>query len=266
MNYKSCIIVMAVLTLWWGCSSDSDGSQSPANPDEEATVESVFTPSEKPTWAIDWIWNDMAAPADWKDPDPFTYGYRGMVLGVQLDDQFKAFASEGDQMAAFMNGTCRGVSDINLNKEFMLYIQGDDEEIETLMKVKYYCAQLHQIFTINNMPFIPESGEDDKSNIVLTMGDGSAKYPYQTEVVVSLPGEPGYDEIADDLVFLFVGSECRAICISSDLWPGFKGTVFSRQPGEMAEVRYYSAAKKGYYTMKEPVKLNNALQVIPFKY
>lgn len=63
---------MAVLTLWWGCSSDSDGSQSPANPDEEATVESVFTPSEKPTWAIDWIWNDMAVPADWKDPAPFT--------------------------------------------------------------------------------------------------------------------------------------------------------------------------------------------------
>ena len=132
MNYKSCIIMMAVLTLWWGCSSDSDSLQSPANPDEEVTVESVFTPSEKPTWAIDWIWNDMAVPADWKDPAPFTYGYRGMVLGVQFDEQFEAFASEGDQMAAFMNGTCRGVSDINLNKEFMLYIQGDDEEISPL--------------------------------------------------------------------------------------------------------------------------------------
>lgn len=255
------MIMMAVLTLWWGCSSDSDD----ASPDEKTPEESVFTPSEKPTWAIDWIWYDLTLPANWKDPDPFTYE-RAMELHVQLDEQFETFASEGDQMAAFMNGTCRGVSDINPNKEFMLYIQGNNEEIETLMEVKYYCSQLNQIFTIKNMPFIPESDEDDKSNIVLTMGDGSTKYPYQTEVVVTLPNDPDYKEIADDLVFIFVGDECRAICTSNELWPGFKGIVFSRQLGEMAEVRYYSAAKKGYYTMKELVKLNNALQVIPFKY
>jgi hypothetical protein len=257
--------MVAVLTLWWGCSSDSDDPQSPTNPDDKATVESVFTPSERPTWAIDWMWNDMALPADWKDPAPFTYE-RAMELHVQLDDQFREFASEGDQMAAFLDGICRGVSDINPNKEFMLYIQGNNEEIETLIEVKYYCAQLKHMFTIEDVPFIPESDEDDKSNIVLTMGDGSAKYPYQTEIVVTLPDEPEYDKIADDLVFIFVGDECRAICISSDLWPGFKGTVFSRDPGEMVEVRYYSAAKGGYYTMKETVKLNNALQVIPFKY
>lgn len=32
------------------------------------------------------------------------------------------------------------------------------------------------------------------------------------------------------------------------------------------EVRYYCAAKKGYYTMKQTVKLNNYIQQVDFKY
>ena len=265
MNYKSCMMMMAALTMWWGCSSNSDDPQTPSVPEEEGTAESVFTPSEKPTWNIDWTWNDMTIPADWKDPDPFTYE-RAMELHVQLDDLFEEYTSESDQMAVFIDGTCRGVSNINPNNEFMLYIQGDNEEIETPMQVKYYCAQLKHMFTIEDVPFIPESDEDEKSNIVLTMGDGSAKYPYRTEICVSLPDEPEYDKIADDIAFIFVGDECRSICTSSDMWPGFRGVVYSREPGEMAEVRYYSEAKKGYYTMKELVKLNNELQIVHFEY
>ncbi len=258
---KKILMMMAILTLWWGCSSDSDKT----SPDEKAPVASVFTPSEKPTWAIDWTWNLLTLPADWKDPAPFTYE-RAMELHVQLDAELEEFASEGDQMAAFMNGTCRGVSDINPNKEFMLYIQGNNEEIETPVEVKYYCAQLKQIFAIEDMSFFPESDEEEKSNIVLSIGDGNAKYPYRTELVITLPDNPEYKEIANDQVFIFVGDECRAICISNEMWPGFKGTAFSRQPNEIAEVRYYSAAKKGYYTMKESVRLTDYMQIIEFKY
>ena len=56
MNYKSCFIMMAALAILWGCSSDDDSDSTKSKPQteqqEENSLNSLFTASEYPDWAI----------------------------------------------------------------------------------------------------------------------------------------------------------------------------------------------------------------------
>ena len=251
------------------CSSDSgeDAPAQPAQPEQEKY--SVFTPSEKPDWAIDWTW--VTAPPAWEEPTAYDYEC-SMQLHVELHGDLKQYSSDDDQMAVFMNGTCRCVSYRNVIENsdqvvFLLNICGNSDETGTEMMLEYYCAQLSQSFIIYQLPdFEPNNLWGAEYMLPLTIGDGCTKYPYKTELNVVLPGNPDYEVIKDDVVYIFVGEECRGVLASNELYFGFKGIVYSYDRGEEAEVRYYSATEKGYYTMKQTFTLNNLLQRFDFKY
>jgi hypothetical protein len=56
-------MLLAVLTMLWGCSSDSD--------DGDKLEGSSFAPVEKPSWTIDMMANDPVPT--WQAPDPSKY-------------------------------------------------------------------------------------------------------------------------------------------------------------------------------------------------
>lgn len=64
----------------------------------------------------------------------------------------------------------------------------------------------------------------------------------------------------DDTV-LIDGVTYRAIGIyQPELFEGWRMVVYSKQANETAQIRYYSAAKGGVYTILKTVTLNNLLQ------
>jgi hypothetical protein len=257
----------ALLVSLYSCSSD-DAATEPEQPKSEESY-SVFTASEKPGWAIDWTWLTLAP--SWEEPSAYDYEC-SMQLHFELHDELAQFSSDDDQMAVFINGTCRCVSYRNVIEDtnqvvFLLNICGDSDETGEEMMLEYYCAKLKQSFIIYYLPdFEPNNLWGEEYMLPLYIGEGSTKYPYTTELAVMLPDNPGYEKIKDDVVYIFVGEECRGILISSEFYPGFKGIVYSYEKGEEAEVRYYCAEKKGYYTLKQTFKLNNVLQQVNFKY
>lgn len=258
-----------LLISMYSCSSSSGEDEADQNKKEPKEEYSVFTPSEKPDWAIDWTW--FTSAPEWEEPGPNEYEC-SMQMHIQLYGELAQFSSDDDQMAIFMNGICRCVSYRNVieNEDkvvFLLSIQGDSDETDGKMVLNYYCAKLKQLFVINYLPpFEPNNLWGEAYMLPLSIGKGSTKYPYGTQLAVVLPENPDYEKTKNDVVYIFVGEECRGTLISSDLYPGFKGIVYSREEGEEAEVRYYSAEKKGYYTMKQTFKLNNTLQQVNFKY
>ncbi|MCR5713002.1 MAG: hypothetical protein K6G46_11235 [Prevotella sp.] len=260
MNYRICIMAMAVLTLAWGCTSDSESGE------KEPTLQnSEFAASEKPTWTIDWLWTDQAPT--WQEPNSSDY-WCSMQIQVILSDELTYFASNDDLMAVFINGTCRSVSNPNILADkgevvFLMNIEGDENEVGQKMQLQYYSAQLKHLFTNNNLPtFEPNNLWGNKYHLTETPSEGNSKYPFVTELQVTFSnGKPPFTPGVNDIIGVFVDGQCRGV-IKYDSTIGIKGLVFSRIAGENAQLRYYSSANKGIYTFKQTFTLNNERQSI----
>lgn len=264
--YKLLLVATAVLTLSWSCSNDEE----PATSQEQESTKSVFTATtEKPSWTVDWS-GEVAAP-QWQEPAANAYDCR-MNLYIRLDKELAAYSSDDDLLSVFMKGTCRAVSERNaLDRDgtvaFLPSIKGSSEETGEAITLNYYCARLRQMFIIEELPiYEPNEGFEDEYNIVLDFINTNVKYPSVTFVRVIVPDIPSYTQIKNDVVYFFVNGECRGVCPASENSLDFNGVVYSYKDGEQAEVRYYSASKQGFYTLKQPVTLNNTSQVIYFEY
>ena len=269
MKYKFCMIAIAALTIMWGCSSDDSSDASQPQPEPQPQEEnSLFTESEYPDWSINWKW--FEASPDWQEPAANQYSL-SMQLRVVLDDGLASFSTDKDKMAVFIDGTCRGVSLRNVLEEsgkvvFLLNIEGDEKEIGSNMELRYFSAQLTHTFRNKKLPpFEPDNLWGEEYNLVQGIGMGSTKYPYTTKLNVVLPSELPFKAHSNDCVFVFVKDECRGVFKTRNE-NAFSGYVFSQKEGETAEIRYYSVDKQGYYTIKEPVTLNNGEQAVNIKF
>jgi hypothetical protein len=259
VNYQWALLLMATLTMLWGCSSDSDGDN-----DNGSKQNFTQTPvSQKPTWKIDWS-SDVAAP-DWQDPDPTKYEC-SMNLLYELDEETAPFSTDDDMMAVFMNGECRGVSYPNRMSDgvvaFLLHVKGSSEETADQMELRYYCAGLrHMTITYGVPPFIPNYLMDETYESDLNIGNGSQKYPLLTELSVLLPEKLPFTVYDDDMLAVFVGDECRGIgSYDPELFTGWRVNVYSAHEDEEAYVRYYSAQNDCIYTFPKTFLLNGMLQ------
>ena len=88
-------MLLAVLTMLWGCSSDSD--------DGDKLEGSSFAPAEKPSWIVDMMANDPV-PA-WISPDPSKYE-SSMFVMVCLEDQLAPYTSDDDLMTVLIGDEC----------------------------------------------------------------------------------------------------------------------------------------------------------------
>ena len=260
MKTLKIMLWMATLTLVWGCSSSDDDSNS----------QSTFTTSAKPLWAIDWTWNDPAP--NWQEP-PATQYECSMNILVELGIEFLPYSTDDDQMAIFIDGTCRSVSKPNVypgaSVVFLLHIKGTSQEAGHEMELHYYSAGAKQLFVDGDMPpFTPNNLMDESFQLIFTPEGKSSKFPLFTVLTVNLPETTPFDITSDDLMAIFVDDECRGLCWRDeyDLYSGWRGCIQRRQSEETATVRYYSADKGGIYTFTPPFKLNDNLQEINVKF
>lgn len=257
------IILMAALTMAWGCSSDSEGSNNKDGQGEQQWTGSTFAASEKPAWAVDWASN--AAKPDWQEPVATKYEC-SMNMLIRLVQDLAPYSTDNDLMAVFINGECRGVSYRNKLADgrvvFLLHVKGTSEEANQQMELRYYCDGLHHLNVTNSIsPFVPNNVLDETYQSDFDIDNGSTKYPLKTNLTVMLPEQLPFVASADDMLAVFVGNECRGIGYQGgDLYEGWRVKVVGAQEGETAQIRYYSADKAGTYTILKTFKLTGNLQ------
>ena len=230
---KSAIKIMflaAVLTFVWGCSSD----------DESTSANYTFATAEKPAWSVDLTGNDDA-PA-WTAPDPSLFE-SSMFIMVKLQDELATYSTDGDLMAVFIGDECRTVPAIrNVDKAggvyFVLKIRGNSTERDVNFALRYYCAQLRRVFTLQGTEkFATERTYGFDEDFVPPLLLGCKKYPVQQTLTAELPSTTP-----------FIPGECRGVGVA-----GQPFTVFRTTDGETLDVRYYSAKQAGVYTLKQKV-------------
>ncbi|WP_027449956.1 hypothetical protein [Xylanibacter brevis] len=250
------MILMAALTLAWGCSSDSD--------DNQQWRGSVFALSVKPTWAIDWS-SDVAQP-NWQAPAPTKYEC-SMHLLIRLSDELSGHSTDDDQMAVFIGDECRGVSSRNLLSDgkvaFLLHVKASSEETGQPMELRYYCGGIHHLNKMQlEVPFTPNNFfQPYKQDLAIS--DGSTKYPVVSQLTVTLPLQLPFTVNSRDQLAVFVDNECRGVgerdAENPDQW---HITVCGVQAGETAQIRYYSTEKRGTFTIQESIQLTGKPQEV----
>lgn len=241
------MMLTAALTLAWGCSSDSDDAHGGAS----------FTAAEQPAWTVDWTWHDEAP--NWKNPAPTLHESR-MYVVLKLDERYGGYSTDADRMAIFLDGECRGMGLRNVTADGSVYfpviVAGDNEDLERLTEVRYYCASMKQLFVMPGFyGFTPDRtiGTDEDEYVVF--GDGSPKY-LLNEVNVLLTGNGPSGHRPADIVGAFVGDECRGVGIAGE--PMQVWTLHGEE--EQVHFRYYSAEKGGIYSFPETFVMDGAFR------
>lgn len=247
MKQIKLIMMIAVLTVAWGCSSDDEENN------KEKWTNSIYVPCDEPTWAVDWTAAD--SKPSWQNPDATLYDSNMFCL-VKLDEELEKYSSENDIMAMFMGGKCRGVSARNPlsdgNVAFLLHVKGKGSESGEPLELRYYCDKLHHT---NILPNITTYAPNNIITKLLSIKDGSSKYPVSTTLTVVIPKELPFTVNDNDKVAVFVGEECRGVGQrEADIKDRWQISVFGKA-GETAQIRYYSAEKKGAYTLLKTVEL-----------
>ena len=252
------MMLMAALTLAWGCSSSDDDDQPEVvepEPVQEPEPEPIatFTATEgQPEWPIDWTWHDETP--NWQVPDAANFEVR-MYVVIRLDDRYKPYSSDDDLMGIFINEKCRGISKRNVIHDgrifFPIIVLGNNEDVGANLVIKYHCANMKQTF---NFPcyftFTPDLTIGNEEDYLLFFGEGSPKYMISLLPAPVFNGAP-FEVSDDDFVAAFVGDECRG-----------KGPVGSRLnvytivgKEEEVSIRYYSVNKSGYYSFPETIMM-----------
>ncbi len=257
------MMMMAVLTLQWGCSSDDGNGQG------GATGHATFTSSSAPSWTVDWNCHD--ASPEWVEPDPTQFEC-SMHLLLALNDELAAVSTAADRMSIFMSGECRCVSYRNVTAQggvfFLLHVKGRSEEVGGPLQLRYYGAGAHLLLVTDIMPnFSPNNLMDETTELTLYPLGNTTKYPFFTEIKVAQPANMPFAVSHLDRMAVFVGDECRGVLSydaeDKDGWTGF---VHSSQAAEQAQVRYYSAEKGGIYAFSPTVTLNNRQQMVEISF
>lgn len=245
----------------WGCGSD-DNDEAPSTPTDYVTTQV----EQAPEWNIDWSANDTAP--DWQEPDPSNYETWAIMM-PQLESPLAQYASDDDLMAVFIKDELRGLSHPAKTMQkveddkvfFLIKVYGNEIDGSILnLTIKYYCAQLHQLFSLSGENELePEQVYGVDEDFLLDMTIGSTKYPINSTVKVTFNYNEKSDltPSVDDIVAIFVGDECRAAYplynIPSSSWI----TAYGRENGEKATVRYYSVNQKRIYTFNQPLTITD---------
>lgn len=241
---KYCIL-LAVLTMLWGCSSDSD--------DGDKLEGSSFVPVEKPSWTIDMMASDPVPT--WQAPDPSKYE-SSMFIMVCLEEQLARYASDDDMMTVLIGDECRA-KPAPLHKSasgkcyFVLKIDGNSTDRDVPFSLCYYAAKIHHLFKLSTtQTFASDITYGIDEDFVPQLIKGSSRYPVQGDLTVKLPDTAPFTPSDDDFVAVFVGDDCRGVGTV-----GQPFTVFLTSAGETPHVRYYSAQKGGVYTLKQSLTI-----------
>ena len=250
-------VLLASLVL--GACSSSDDDNTVNDPKNAAYTETTVT--EAPAWQIDWS-NNQERP-NWTEPDGSLYA-NWTILKVQIEDALKAYASDGDLMALFVNGEIRALAKPAVSGgggtatgKFLMKAYGNETGSETVnMSLQYYSSTLKHLFTLtDNITLDADETTGIDEAFVPEFTLGSAKYPVQKTVDVEpLLTKVGLTPVSGIMVAAFVGEECRGT-VSLASSGSTQLLIFGRNAGESLTLKYYDAAAGKLYTIPNAVKL-----------
>ena len=250
-------VLLASLVL--GACSSSDDDNNVNDPKNAAYTETTVT--EAPAWQIDWS-NNQERP-NWMEPDGSLYA-NWTILKVEIEDALKAYASDGDLMALFVNGEIRALAKPAVSVgggtatgKFLMKAYGNETGSETVnMSLQYYSSTLKHLFTLTDditLDADVTTGIDEAFVPKFTLG--SVKYPVQKTVDVEpLLTKVGLTPVSGNMVAAFVGEECRGT-VSLASSGSTQLLIFGRNAGESLTLKYYDATAGKLYTIPDAVKL-----------
>ena len=247
-------VLLASLVL--GACSSSDDDNNVNDPKNAAYTETTVT--EAPAWQIDWS-NNQERP-NWTEPDGSLYA-NWTILKVQIEDALKAYASDGDLMALFVNGEIRALAKPAVSVgggtatgKFLMKAYGNETGSETVnMSLQYYSSTLKHLFTLTgdiNLDADETTGIDEAYIPEFTLG--SAKYPVVMNLNVStIIAKASIQPAQGDYFAAFVGNECRGV---SSAFDNLSLIVYGCEEGESITLKYYQAATGKVYTFTDAAK------------
>lgn len=253
-------VLLASLVL--GACSSSDDDNNVNDPKNAAYTETTVT--EAPAWQIDWS-NNQERP-NWTEPDGSLYA-NWTILKVQIEDALKAYASDGDLMALFMNGEIRALAKPAVNVgggtatgKFLMKAYGNETGSETVnMSLQYYSSTLKHLFTLtDNITLDSDVTTGIDEAFVPEFTFGSAKYPVvKTVTAESILASVGITPQRNGIMAAFVGDECRGVTqfVADPNLRSTELTIYGRTAGESVTLKYYDAVKRVVYTFADPVKM-----------
>ena len=246
MKTVKILMTVAALATVWGCSTANDNEIETVKP-----TGCTFEHADRPAWSVDLTGND-AAP-DWGNFNLSLYENSMYVL-VTLQDELAAHSTEADRMAVFIGGERRTQLAVpNFYDDgavrYVLRIYGNSTDRNVRFTLQYYSVALKQLFSIGTEEkFVPEFTYGNIKDFVPPLLKGCKKFPVQNQLTVSLPDQPPFTPDNNDLVAVFVGSECRGVGVA-----GKPFNVFRTLETEKLTLRYYSVQQAGIYTMAQTV-------------
>ena len=254
---KLMFVLLASLVL--GACSSSDDDNNVNDPKNAAYTETTVT--EAPAWQIDWT-NNQERP-NWTEPDGSLYA-NWTILKVQIEDALKAYASDGDLMALFVNGEIRALAKPAVSVgggtatgKFLMKAYGNETGSETVnMSLQYYSSTLKHLFTLtDNITLDADVTTGIDAAFVPKFTLGSVKYPVQKTVDVEpLLTKVGLTPVSGNMVAAFVGEECRGT-VSLASSGSTQLLIFGRNAGESLTLKYYDATAGKLYTIPDAVIL-----------
>ena len=246
MKTVKILMTVAALATVWGCSTANDNEIETVKP-----IGCTFEHADRPAWSVDLTGND-AAP-DWGNFNLSLYENSMYVL-VTLQEELAAHSTEADRMAVFIGGERRTQLAVpNFYDDgavrYVLRIYGNSTDRNVRFTLQYYSVALKQLFSIGTEEkFVPEFTYGNIKDFVPPLLKGCKKFPVQNQLTVSLPDQPPFTPDNNDLVAVFVGSECRGVGVA-----GKPFNVFRTSETEKLTLRYYSVQQAGIYTMAQTV-------------
>ena len=246
MKTVKILMTVAALATVWGCSTANDNEIETVKP-----IGCTFEHADRPAWSVDLTGND-AAP-DWGNFNLSLYENSMYVL-VTLQEELAARSTEADRMAVFIGGERRTQLAVpNFYDDgavrYVLRIYGNSTDRNVRFTLQYYSVALKQLFSIGTEEkFVPEFTYGNIKDFVPPLLKGCKKFPVQNQLTVSLPDQPPFTPDNNDLVAVFVGSECRGVGVA-----GKPFNVFRTSETEKLTLRYYSVQQAGIYTMAQTV-------------
>lgn len=252
---KVMLQALLICILACGCGSDDDGDKGGGEQPGETVDPRLAepTPVDEPNWFVDFSLPQAEVEMpDWKDP-PYNLYELNMTAILMIPISMSNCESEGDVMAAFINGECRGVTTMTQSGIFNcypLFIRSNANDPKEVT-IKYYSKKYKHLFVLENAFLfyadgaLGSGGPQELYDLLL----GGPKFKAtQANVVVNLdlPFEPE----EDDKIAALVDGDCRGVCSTgSDIAYFFD--ILALNANEKYYFEYYRKKNHGLYRSME---------------
>lgn len=266
MKYIKYSLLAALGFLFVQCTEEGDKTypQQPAPQwsvvDEDFVSEApawqvaAVAPASAPGWRADFTGN--ASVPSWTDPDKSVYPM-SMTAVVRLSPVLETLAADGDMMAAFIGGECRGVAKKVMNdgvRLFFLHVKAPSSESGDV-ELRYYSAAAKRVYVsvASDVRYEVDKIYGTAENPAFPDFEQSGPFPVPTKAWVKVDkAQLPFTVVAGDELQAFVGDECRGIKhVESEADMTYWYDVLGRAEGEQVTYRYYSAEKKQVFVSEQ---------------